>query len=294
MLSMIAAMMMFSTLRPTIIYQPIVRAAPAGEDAAAYLVIANNFDAGQLVGLSCACAERVEIHEMAGSGGERRMNVLPALDLPHARLVEIQPGSNRHLMLIGLRAPLVAGQSVPMTLRYANGRADTIAFRIVADTRAAWAEGLTQPPLRGFQPVAFLAGSCWRGAFPDGRQTDTHCFSPIYGGRYMQDRHIVGGAPTPYSGDTLYTWETMSRQIRFEYNASDGSRSVGRAVPAPNGLSFPEETHSAADGSEMTIRSSWTRDGDNAYVVLSEARQGAGWRELWRMRMERIGPTPIR
>jgi len=141
-------------------------------------------------------------------------------------------------------------------------------------------------------PLAFFAGSCWRGTFPDGRRTDMHCFTPVYGGAFVRDRHVVEGAPQPYSGETLYRWDAESRVIRFDYYASDGSHSGGAALPAANGLVFPEETHRAPDGSEMLIRSSWTRDGAGAYVVLSEAREGEGWRRLWQMRMVRTGPAP--
>ena len=141
-------------------------------------------------------------------------------------------------------------------------------------------------------PLAFLAGSCWRGTFPDGRRTDTHCFTSLYGGAFVRDRHVVEGGPQPYSGETLYRWDAESRAIRFDYYASDGSHSGGAALPAANGLVFPEESYRTADGSPMLIRSSWSRDGDDVYVVLSEAREGEAWRRLWQMRMVRTGPAP--
>jgi copper(I)-binding protein len=285
------ALLMLSSITAIGTINPMVRAGPAGADVAAYLVIRNSAGtANRLLEVSCACAERVEIHAMVGSGTERRMEVEPGLELPPERLVEIAPGGARHLMLIGLRAPLVAGRTVSLTLRYANGE-ETREVPVVADTQAAWSAALADARPRRLQPLAFLAGSCWRGNFPSSSQTDTHCFTPIYGA-YLQDSHVVEGAAAPYSGDTLYSYDVMGRSIRFVYRASDGSRSVGRAVPAENGLSFPEETHRSPDGTQMTIRSSWARAGADAYDVVSEAREGAGWRELWRMRMVRIGPTP--
>ena len=289
---LLATSLLLSSITPVGTINPIVRAGPAGEDVAAYLVIRNSAGAEtRLLEVSCACAERVEIHNMAGTGGERRMAVEPGLALPPGRLTEIAPGGARHLMLIGLRAPLVPGQRVSMTFRFVN-RVETREVPVVADTAAAWAAALAEPRPSRLQAMAFLAGSCWRGTFPDGRQTDTHCFSPIYGGDYLQDRHVVEGAAAPYSGDTLYSYDVMGRSIRFEYRASDGSHSVGRAVPIATGLSFPEEIHRSPAGREMTIRSSWIRDGADAYVALSEAREGSGWREMWRMRMVRVGPTP--
>src|ERR1700754_2396321 len=93
------------------------------------------------------------------------------------------------------------------------------------------------------QPLAFVAGSCWRGTFPDGRQTDTHCFTPIYGGAFIRDVHVVEGAPQLYSGETLYRWDAALGGIEYDYYASDGSHSRGAARPAANGLLFPEEAH---------------------------------------------------
>ena len=71
-------------------------------------------------------------------------------------------------------------------------------------------------------PLGFLVGSCWRGAFPDGRAADTHCFTAPYGGAFVCDEHVVTGAPRPYSGESLYRWDPVRRQILFAYYASDG------------------------------------------------------------------------
>lgn len=292
-MSLVAALMMLSSTTAIGIIDPIVRAAPAGEDVALYLVVRNSGGTGdRLVGVTCDCAERIEIHNMVGTGAGRRMDVEPSLALPPSRLVEIPPGGSRHLMLIGLRRPLVAGQTVSMTFRFANGGHDTRDVPVVEDMRAAWSAALAQPRPPQLEAMAFLAGSCWRGAFPDGRKTDTHCFSPIYEGNCLQDHHVVEGAPTPYSGYSLYHYDVMGRSITYQYRASDGSVSGGVARPTRDGLSFPAETHRAADGRQTTIRSAWTRDGADAYLVRAEARDGAGWRELWRMRMVRTGPTP--
>lgn len=293
-MSLVAALMMWSSVRAVAIINPIAGAAPAGADAALYLVIRNSGGTeDRLVGITCDCAERVEIHNMVEGAGGRRMAVEPWLAMPPARLVEVQPGGSRHLMLIGLRGPLVAGQRVSMTFRFASGGHDTRDVAVVEDTRAGWSAALAEPRPSRLAALAFFAGSCWRGTFPDGRRTDTHCFSPIYAGGYLQDRHVVEGAPGPYSGHTLYHYDVMGRSIIFHYRASDGSASAGVAVPTAGGLSFPAETHRAPDGATMTIRSAWTRDGPDAYLVRAEARQGRGWRELWRMRMVRVGPTPV-
>jgi hypothetical protein len=138
------------------------------------------------------------------------------------------------------------------------------------------------------QPFAFLAGSCWRAAFPDGRMTDTHCFTPILDGHFLRDRHTVNRTPAPYLGETIYRWDAAAGRIRYDYYASDGSHSAGTAQAAANGLTFLDEQHDAAGGNAMQIRSSWTREGADTYVALAETRSGETWRELFRLRFTRI------
>src|SRR5690349_2650416 len=105
-MSMLIAMLLSSITARGII-NPIVVAAPAGEDSALYFVVRNSSrDEDRLLGVTCACAERVEIHNMITREGSRHMDVEPALDMPPARLVEIRPGGSRHLMLIRLTRPL--------------------------------------------------------------------------------------------------------------------------------------------------------------------------------------------
>ena len=141
-------------------------------------------------------------------------------------------------------------------------------------------------------PLAFLAGSCWRASFPGGQMTDTHCFSPILNGHFLRDRHVVSQAPDPYLGETIYRWDAAAGRIHYDYYASDGSHSAGTAQAAPNGLAFTEEQHDSADGNPMQIRSSWTREGPDAYTALAEAREGDTWRTLFRLRFTRIPQPP--
>lgn len=282
--------MIGTSIRAIVALHGVVEAAPIAENADAYMVLTNLAPTGnRLLEISCDCADRVEIHEMVREGAGSSMVVRPALDMPPTGLVEIAPGGARHLMLIGLRRRLVAGEWLEMRFRFEQG-ASTERFRVVDDTRAAWASGIASQQHRVMQPFAFVAGSCWRGTFPDGRRTDTHCFSPIYSGSYMMDRHVVEGAPTPYSGETLFHRDVMARRVNFTYRASDGSVTHGHAVPIEGGLSFPEE-HRAADGTISPIRTVWVRDGNDAYNVTSEMQRDGVWRLMFRMRMERVRPA---
>lgn len=142
------------------------------------------------------------------------------------------------------------------------------------------------------QPLAFLVGSCWRGTFPGSPRTDTHCFTRTPDGHYLRDRHVVAGAAQPYSGVTFYRWDEAVGALAYDYYPSDGAYAVGMVRPAANGLVFPDSTYRAGDGTETHIRSSWTRDGADAYVALTESLQGGAWQRMWEMRMVRTGPAP--
>ena len=144
---------------------------------------------------------------------------------------------------------------------------------------------LAQPPGH-FQPQAFLAGSCWKGAFPDGKQIDEHCFEWIYGGKFLRDRHTVTGGPAPYGGETIYYFDAPSKSVQYLYINMLGGNSRGTVTVNDGMLVFPEEKYS--DGKqEQTYRSSWRRDGDDAYLVLTEVKTQDGWKTAWRTRMQR-------
>jgi len=142
------------------------------------------------------------------------------------------------------------------------------------------------------QPLAFLVGSCWRGSFPGGAQTDTHCFTQTPDGHTLRDRHVVAGAAAPYSGVTFYRWDAAAGSLKYDYLASDGSYSDGAVRPTADGLDFPEGVYRAPDGVESGVRSAWTRDGADAYSVHTELRQGESWQTILRLRMVRVGPAP--
>jgi hypothetical protein len=100
-------------------------ATPAGASVAAgYMRITNgDAEARRLVSGSTAVAERVEIHTMSMDGGVMRMRPLPeGLAIAGGETVELKPGG-LHLMLVGLRHPLVQGESVPLTLTFDGGLA---------------------------------------------------------------------------------------------------------------------------------------------------------------------------
>jgi hypothetical protein len=128
-----------------------------------------------------------------------------------------------------------------------------------------------------FAPLRFLVGHCWKGAFPDGKTTDEHCFSWLYGGKFMRDEHTVrsGGAPVA-RGETTYLWDEGLRQLQYLYIENGGGFSRGTVTSEGSTLVFPESAYHGAEGVQ-SVRSRWQRSGSDAYDVNTEFRGKDGW-----------------
>ncbi|QQS14797.1 MAG: copper chaperone PCu(A)C [Rhodospirillales bacterium] len=93
---------------------------------AAFMVIENaGGGADRLVKASSPVAARTEIHTMIKDGDVMRMREVPAIDLAPRAKVELKPGGF-HVMLMELKAPLKAGDKVPVTLTFEKAGAITI------------------------------------------------------------------------------------------------------------------------------------------------------------------------
>lgn len=118
------------------IEQPWARPTVAGQHAGgAYLTLRNDAATpDRLLGGSTPVAERVEVHEMRMDGNVMRMRELAALEVPAGKPTKLEPGG-MHLMLMGLKAPLKAGDKVPLKLRFEKaGEIETV---LVVQTRPA-------------------------------------------------------------------------------------------------------------------------------------------------------------
>ena len=92
--------------------------ASSGPTAAAYLTLRNHGDADdRLVAVSSAAAERAVLHGMKMDGDIMRMRPVEAIEVKAHGTTELKPGG-MHVMLVGLKAPLKAGQSIPLVLRF--------------------------------------------------------------------------------------------------------------------------------------------------------------------------------
>ena len=142
-------------------------------------------------------------------------------------------------------------------------------------------------PVDALKPMAFLAGHCWKGAFPDGKQTDEHCFAWLYDGKALRDTHTVR-APgrADYMGETTYYWDSAAKQVQFLYVENQGGISRGTMQSTPEALVFPA-TQYVADGEAMTYRVRWTPKGPDAYEAWSEAQGPKGWSTMFKVVLKR-------
>lgn len=97
---------------------PYARATSSGATTGAvYMTLNNKTNAeDRLVAASSDVAAKVQIHEMSVVNGVMHMREVPGgLTVPADGSVTLKPGSY-HVMLIGLKKPLMAGESIPLTL----------------------------------------------------------------------------------------------------------------------------------------------------------------------------------
>jgi hypothetical protein len=107
--------------------------ATAGKVGAGYTIIVNSGKtADQLVSASSPAVDKVEIHTMTMDGGVMKMRPLPdGIAIPAGGTARLAPGGY-HLMLLGLKAPLVAGKLVPLTLNFAKAGPVKVQLKVEA------------------------------------------------------------------------------------------------------------------------------------------------------------------
>jgi len=89
----------------------------------------------RLVSVSSPAAGVVEIHEMAMEKDVMRMRQIPGLDLAAGQPTELKPGGY-HVMLMDLKAPVSAGQTIPLTLTFEDAAQQRFTQEVQAPVRA--------------------------------------------------------------------------------------------------------------------------------------------------------------
>ena len=108
--------------------------APAG---AAYFVIhSQSTDKDVLVSASSPIAEKTELHTHVMLGEVMKMQQIDSVAIPAGGEAVFAPGGN-HVMLFGLKKPLVAGESFPLTLVFEKAGAVDVQVKVEQDAPAA-------------------------------------------------------------------------------------------------------------------------------------------------------------
>src|SRR6516162_9270762 len=116
------------------VIDPWSRATPKGASVAAgYMKITNNGStADRLIGGSSEIAPTFEIHEMSMEGGIARMRPFKGgLEIKPGETVELKPASF-HVMLVGLKEPLAAGEHVSAKLVFEKAGPIDVQYDVLA------------------------------------------------------------------------------------------------------------------------------------------------------------------
>jgi len=92
---------------------------PGQQVAGGFMKIENKGAMDQLLSASSPVAGEVQLHEMAMDGNIMKMRQVKDIAVPAGGAVELKPGG-LHLMFMNIKAPLAAGESVPVKLKFAK------------------------------------------------------------------------------------------------------------------------------------------------------------------------------
>lgn len=100
--------------------------APGVPVSAAYMTLKNTGrQTDTLVAAESPRAASVQIHSTSMDGGVMRMREVEGVAVAAGASVALEPGG-LHIMLMGLSAPLAAGETLPLTLRFQSGKVLTL------------------------------------------------------------------------------------------------------------------------------------------------------------------------
>lgn len=155
------------------------------------------------------------------------------------------------------------------------------------------AAGQPEPPARNplapFGWFADLAGSCWKGEYPDRMSSDTQCYLAQY--EYLIRGSIKGeitqaGIPrTNFEGDAVFAWDAKAKRVRFSQWGSGNTYGRGEITAEGDTLVF---RNILEDGTESRVRSLWRRTGPDGFRVVRERKEADGWRETLAVDYKRV------
>ena len=117
---------------PLQIENAYTRATVPGQMAAGgFMKVENKGAVDLLVSASSPAAGEVQLHEMAMEGNVMKMRQVKDIPVPAGGAVELKPGG-MHLMFMNIKAPLVAGETIPVKLKFAKAGEVEVKFPVNA------------------------------------------------------------------------------------------------------------------------------------------------------------------
>ena len=113
--------------------KPWVRTTVAQQTTSVAYMTLTSAKGGKLVSASSPVAASADVHEMKMDGDLMKMRPVDTLPLPAGQPVELKP-NGLHIMLTGLKAPVKAGDVVPIRLviEDAKGKRETVDVKAIA------------------------------------------------------------------------------------------------------------------------------------------------------------------
>lgn len=134
--AILPAVVMADDSEALIIADPYFRETLPGQDRTAGFFVASN-TGNQNCSLVAAAApgiDRLEIHEHSHEGGMMRMRQVAALSVAAGDTLVLSPGGY-HLMGFGVSPPLVAGETVTVSLDFGECGSKTVPFAVIDPRR---------------------------------------------------------------------------------------------------------------------------------------------------------------
>lgn len=102
---------------PIEVTEPWARATVVKTGAVYFTIVNRGGETDRLTGAATPAAARAKLHEATMEGGVMRMRERKAVEIGPHQTVTFAPGG-LHLMLMDLRRPLAAGETIPLTLTF--------------------------------------------------------------------------------------------------------------------------------------------------------------------------------
>ncbi len=123
-----------SAMAQITVTDPWVRATVAQQKVTGAFMQITAAAGARLVEVRSPVSNTVEIHEMVMDKEVMKMRAVSTLDLPAGKTVDLKPGGY-HVMLMGLVAPVKAGDIVPLTLVVESGDGKRAQIEVSATAR---------------------------------------------------------------------------------------------------------------------------------------------------------------